>query len=115
MHKAVCIGYFVLSFFFLIVLQCWFGLIVSHLELDTITLPDVDELKRLLQRAADSIKQKREDGQKKLENSRRVIKESEANIESMKTQLTKFSEDFRFYQDLREYVLDLVDCLGEKV
>jgi hypothetical protein len=53
--------------------------------------------------------------QKKLESATRSIEAAEANVKAMTTQLAKASKDFHFYQDFREYVLDLVDCLAAKV
>lgn len=43
------------------------------------------------------------------------IPENRNKIETLKTKVPELAECFQFYQDLRGYVTDLVECLDEKV
>lgn len=43
------------------------------------------------------------------------IPEIKSRIETLKKNVPELDECFQFYQDLRGYVTDLVECLDEKV
>lgn len=40
---------------------------------------------------------------------------TQSEVQRLETETPKLAERFRFYQELRGYVTDLVECLDEKV
>lgn len=61
------------------------------------------------------MKEKRNPEQKYFENMINEIPEIKNRIEMLKKRVPELAECFQFYQDLRGYVTDLVECLDEKV
>lgn len=61
------------------------------------------------------LKEKRNPDQKYLEDMIDEIPEIKNRIEILKKNVPELDECFQFYQDLRGYVNDLVECLDEKV
>lgn len=61
------------------------------------------------------LKEKRIPDQKYFEDMTDEIPEIKNKIEVLKKNVPELAECFQFYQDLRGYVTDLVECLDEKV
>lgn len=61
------------------------------------------------------LKEKRNPDQKYFEDMKNEIPEIKNRIEMLKKNVPALAECFQFYQDLRGYVTDLVECLDEKV
>lgn len=61
------------------------------------------------------MKEKRNPEQKYFENMINELPEIKNRIEMLKKRVPELAECFQFYQDLRGYVTDLVECLDEKV
>lgn len=63
----------------------------------------------------ESIQQSREKHEKQLEKTQEDIKHIKREIEDLKIKAPEAANKFRFYQELRGYITDLVECLDEKV
>jgi archaellum component FlaC len=61
------------------------------------------------------LKEKRIPDQKYFEDMTDEIPEIKNKIEILKKNVPELADCFQFYQDLRGYVTDLVECLDEKV
>lgn len=61
------------------------------------------------------LKEKQIPDQKYFEDMVNEIPEIKNKIEMLKKNVPELADCFQFYQDLRGYVTDLVECLDEKV
>lgn len=61
------------------------------------------------------MKEKRIPDQKYFEDMINEIPEIKNKIEMLRNNVPELADCFQFYQDLRGYVTDLVECLDEKV
>lgn len=61
------------------------------------------------------LKENRNPDQRYFEDMFNEIPEIKNKIEMLKKKVPELAECFQFYQDLRGYVTDLVECLDEKV
>lgn len=61
------------------------------------------------------MKGKRNPDQSQLADMINEIPEIKKKIETLKKNVPNLADCFQFYQDLRGYVTDLVECLDEKV
>lgn len=61
------------------------------------------------------MKEKRNPDQNHLSDMISEIPEIKKKIETLKKNVPNLADCFQFYQDLRGYVTDLVECLDEKV
>lgn len=52
---------------------------------------------------------------KKLQQTQQDIEQITSELDELKTKAPKAAERFKFYQELRGYITDLVECLDEKV
>lgn len=61
------------------------------------------------------LKENRNPDQKYFEDMINEIPEIKNKVELLKINVPELDDCFQFYQDLRGYVTDLVECLDEKV
>lgn len=62
-----------------------------------------------------SVCESRENNIKKLQQNQQDIEQISKELEQLKTKAPLAAERFKFYQELRGYITDLVECLDEKV
>lgn len=63
----------------------------------------------------DNVSQSRDSHNLQLEQTKKDISLLTDELEDLKLKAPKAAERFRFYQELRGYITDLVECLDEKV
>lgn len=63
----------------------------------------------------ENVRQSREKHEKQLEKTQEDIKLIKKEIEELKIKAPEAANRFRFYQELRGYITDVVECLDEKV
>ncbi|XP_044266326.1 PAX3- and PAX7-binding protein 1 [Tribolium madens] len=62
-----------------------------------------------------SVCESRENNIKKLQQNQQDIEQISKELDELKTKAPVAAERFKFYQELRGYITDLVECLDEKV
>ncbi|XP_068904533.1 PAX3- and PAX7-binding protein 1 [Tenebrio molitor] len=95
----------------------------SQQQLTTIPAQAIDPgVPRTPQMIADKLREhyegvcaSREMNIKKLQQTQQDIEQITSELDELKTKAPKAAERFKFYQELRGYITDLVECLDEKV
>jgi len=76
-------------------------------------MPSVEEVQKSLKQALERLEVSHDNEEKELRQVKSSISTAESNAEALRKQLNATSEDFDYYQRLRDYLLDLLDCLKE--
>ncbi|ELR11247.1 GCrich sequence DNA-binding factor-like protein [Acanthamoeba castellanii str. Neff] len=79
-----------------------------------VQLPTVEDVQKTLKQALARLEQSCSNEEKELREVKSSIATAESNTEALRKSLKTASEDFDYYQHLRDYILDLLDCLKEK-
>jgi GC-rich sequence DNA-binding factor len=95
----------------------------SQQQVTTIPVQAIDPgVPRTPQMIADKLREhyegvcaSREMNIKKLQQTQQDIEQITSELDELKTKAPKAAERFKFYQELRGYITDLVECLDEKV
>lgn len=75
----------------------------------------VDEVQKKLKAALAVVTDKHSVHSKQFNHSRTTVENARKAVDELDVQYAKRSENFLFYSELRDYILDLCDCLASKV
>jgi tRNA A37 threonylcarbamoyladenosine dehydratase len=77
--------------------------------------PSVNDITKMLRENLAQMQSVHSQNKQRLLKIQTELRESHENIEKIDKEFKETSEQFTYFQEMKEYVLDLVDCLQEKV